>query len=140
MAGKAMYKLEPVVADGGELIIYGPQVREISFVHGEAIAQDRLPRARLLREAVGSVCAGAEADPGALDECPGGIGTFEEGVEHPRITVTLATAIPERDLPRASISAIGTPVTIDIAALEGRTGQTRLVVENAGQDPVPSAT
>ena len=37
VAGKAMYKLEPVIADGGELIIYGPQIRAISFVHGEAI-------------------------------------------------------------------------------------------------------
>jgi len=28
VAGKCMYKLEPVVADGGELIIYAPHVRE----------------------------------------------------------------------------------------------------------------
>lgn len=28
VGGKAMYKLEPVVADGGELIIYGPQIRK----------------------------------------------------------------------------------------------------------------
>ena len=35
-----MYKLEPVVADGGELIIYAPQVREISALdRGEAEMQ-----------------------------------------------------------------------------------------------------
>ena len=28
-AGKCMYKLEPVVADGGELIIYAPHIHEI---------------------------------------------------------------------------------------------------------------
>ena len=30
VGGKCMYKLEPVVADGGELIIYAPHIREIS--------------------------------------------------------------------------------------------------------------
>src|SRR5262245_22894502 len=34
VGGKCMYKLEPVVADGGELIIYAPHVREISPTHG----------------------------------------------------------------------------------------------------------
>ena len=32
-----MYKLENVVADGGELIIYAPHIKEISVVHGEII-------------------------------------------------------------------------------------------------------
>jgi NAD(P)-dependent dehydrogenase (short-subunit alcohol dehydrogenase family) len=32
--GKCMYKLEPVVADGGELIIYAPHIREVSGTHG----------------------------------------------------------------------------------------------------------
>ncbi|MCL4219386.1 MAG: DUF2088 domain-containing protein, partial [Candidatus Hydrogenedentes bacterium] len=37
VAGKCMYKLEPVVADGGELIIYAPHVKDVSFTHGELI-------------------------------------------------------------------------------------------------------
>ncbi|MEI7809300.1 MAG: lactate racemase domain-containing protein, partial [Verrucomicrobiota bacterium] len=37
VAGKGMYKLEPVVADGGELIIYAPHVTEISVTHGKTI-------------------------------------------------------------------------------------------------------
>src|SRR5262249_57670171 len=36
VGGKCMYKLEPVVADGGELIIYAPHIREISVTHGAA--------------------------------------------------------------------------------------------------------
>ena len=32
--GKCMYKLEPVVADGGELIIYAPHITEVSVTHG----------------------------------------------------------------------------------------------------------
>ncbi|KPJ57916.1 MAG: hypothetical protein AMS15_09440, partial [Planctomycetes bacterium DG_23] len=34
-AGKCMYKLEPVVADGGELIIYAPHITEVSYTHGK---------------------------------------------------------------------------------------------------------
>ena len=37
VAGKCMYKLEPVVADGGELIIYAPHMKDISLTHGANI-------------------------------------------------------------------------------------------------------
>jgi hypothetical protein len=37
VGAKATYKLEPVVADGGELIIFAPHIREISVVHGALI-------------------------------------------------------------------------------------------------------
>ena len=37
VGGKCMYKLEPVVADGGELIIYAPHIHEISITHGSLI-------------------------------------------------------------------------------------------------------
>ena len=39
VAGKCMYKLEPVVADGGELIIYAPHLKQISVTHGKRIEQ-----------------------------------------------------------------------------------------------------
>src|SRR5258706_14257597 len=35
--GKCMYKLEPVLADGGELIIYAPHIAEICVAHGKVI-------------------------------------------------------------------------------------------------------
>src|SRR6266403_477689 len=38
-AGKCMYKLEPVLADGGELIIYAPHLKEISVTHGKLIEE-----------------------------------------------------------------------------------------------------
>ncbi len=53
VAGKCMYKLESVVADGGELIIYAPHLDEISTEHGKVHFGDRLPHSRLLPEAVG---------------------------------------------------------------------------------------
>jgi nickel-dependent lactate racemase len=36
-ASKAMYKAEPIVADGGEIIIYAPHIKVISFSHQETI-------------------------------------------------------------------------------------------------------
>src|SRR5947207_1818694 len=37
--GKAMYKLEPVLADGGELIIYAPHISEVCVTHGQVIEE-----------------------------------------------------------------------------------------------------
>jgi hypothetical protein len=36
-AAKGMYKLEPVVADGGEVVIYAPHITEISYTHGRIL-------------------------------------------------------------------------------------------------------
>jgi nickel-dependent lactate racemase len=94
VAGKCMYKLEPVVADGGELIIYAPHVREISITHGKLISE------------VGYHCRDyflKQWDKfkhypwGVLAHSTHvrGVGTFENGVEQCRVQVTLATAIPE---------------------------------------------
>ena len=53
---KGFYKLEPVVADGGEVILYAPHItRDLLDAPGDR--RDRLPLPRLLREAVGPVLA-----------------------------------------------------------------------------------
>jgi len=94
VAGKCMYKLEPVVADGGELIIYAPHVKEVSVTHGKLI------------ESVGYHCRDyflGQWDKfkhipwGVLAHSTHvrGIGTYKDGVEQCRIQVTLATGIPE---------------------------------------------
>ena len=94
VAGKCMYKLEPVVADGGELIIYAPHVHEISITHGKTITE------------IGYHCRDyflKQWDKfkhypwGILAHSTHvrGIGEFENGVEKCRVQVTLATAIPE---------------------------------------------
>ena len=36
-AAKGMYKMEPVVADGGEVVIYAPHITEVSYTHGKLI-------------------------------------------------------------------------------------------------------
>jgi lactate racemase len=94
VGGKCMYKLEPVVADGGELIIYGPHIREISVTHGKTIARlgyhsrDYFLKQwdRFKNEPWGILAHSTHVR---------GIGTYENGVERPRIQVTLATQIPE---------------------------------------------
>jgi nickel-dependent lactate racemase len=94
VGAKAMYKLEPVLADGGELIIYAPHLREVSVVHGKFIRQ------------VGYHCRDyflkqwdrfKHLPWGTLAHCTHvfGGGTYENGVETPRARVTLATGIPE---------------------------------------------
>jgi len=92
--GKCMYKLEPVLADDGELIIYAPHITEISLTHGA-----------ILRE-VGYHCRDYflqqwdrfQTKPWGIlaHSCHVyGIGTYANGVETPRARVTLATGIPE---------------------------------------------
>jgi nickel-dependent lactate racemase len=132
VGGKAMYKLEPVVADSGELIIYGPQIREISFVHGEKIKRigyhvrdyflkqwDRFSKEPKLILAHSTNVRG--------------IGTFENGKEHPRIAVTLATSIPE-EVCRSINLGYSDYRTIDLKKWRSKQNGDLLVVENAGQD------
>src|SRR5262249_26751025 len=94
VGGKCMYKLEPVVADGGELIIYGPHIREISVTHGRLIQRIGSPT----RDYFLAQWDRFEDEPwGILAHSTHvrGIGTWTDGVEKPRIQVTLATGIPE---------------------------------------------
>lgn len=94
VGGKCMYKLEPVVADGGELIIYAPHIHEISVVHGETIrkvgyhCRDYFLKQwdRFKDMPWGTIAHSTHVR---------GIGTYENGVEKCRVQVTLATGIPE---------------------------------------------
>ena len=73
-AAKGFYKLEPIVADGGEVIIYAPHITEIS-VDAPAHRRDRLPQPGLLPRPVGPVSAirGATSPtpPTCADRAPG---------------------------------------------------------------------
>ena len=94
VGGKCMYKLEPVVADGGELIIYAPHIHEISVTHGAFI--ERL--GYHVRDYFLAQWDKFKDEPwGTMAHCVHvkGVGTYENGVETPRVTVTLATGIPE---------------------------------------------
>ena len=131
VGGKCMYKLEPVVADGGELIIYAPHIREISRTHGERIRRIGyhtrdyfLAQWERFRDEPWGILAHSTHVRG--------IGSYDNGIEKPRIRVTLATQIP-----KAVCDAIDLgyrdPRSIDVAAYQDREGEGVLYVPRAGE-------
>ncbi len=129
--GKCMYKLEPVVADGGELIIYAPHITEISVSQGNIIEEigyhvrDYFAKQM---DRFGHIPGGVMAHSTHVK----GIGTYEDGVEKPRVQVTLATGIPEEVCPQINLG-YRDPVSINISEWRNREDEGILVVDNAGQ-------
>ncbi len=129
LAGKCMYKLEPVVADGGTLIIYGPHIHEISPTHGRWL----LEVGYHVRDFFLAQWEKYKHVPWAVlahSTHVKGIGTFRNGVERPRINVVLATAIPEEVCRRINLGHLN-PASVQPEAWAGREGV--LVVPNAGE-------
>ena len=130
-AGKGMYKLEPVVADGGELIIYGPHCKEVSITHGKYIKQVGYH----VRDYFASRMEQFQHIPrGILAHCTHvrGAGTFENGIEKPRVQVTLATGIPEEEC-RAINLGYRDPASIDPEEWRDREDEGYLLVPKAGE-------
>ena len=131
VAGKGMYKLEPVVADGGELIIYAPHVREISVTHGKIIAEigyhcrDYFLKqwARFKHYPWGILAHSTHVR---------GIGSYEDGVEQCRMQVTLATGIPEAICKKINLG-YRDPKSIYEADFANREAEGVLFVPKAGE-------
>lgn len=104
-AGKGVYKLEPVVSDGGELIVLAPHVRSFSETHGEAIARAGY-HCRDYYLGRPDVMAGAPLGVLAHGAHVRGLGTYDAttGTEQCRITVTLATGIPREECERVGLA------------------------------------
>jgi lactate racemase len=101
---KAMYKTEPAIADGGEVIIYAPNITEISYTHGKLTDQVGyhvrdyfLKQWDRYKDIPGSILAHSTHVKGT--------GTYDaaSGIEKPRIQVTLATGIPEERCHRVNL-------------------------------------
>jgi len=131
VGGKCMYKLEPVVADGGELIIYAPHIHEISVVHGKLI------------ESIGYQCRDyILAQWARFKDIPSGtlahsthvrgIGKMVDGIEKCRIRVTLATGIPKEVCEKINMG-YRDPATIDIESFANREDEGVLLVRKAGE-------
>jgi lactate racemase len=131
VGGKGMYKLEPVVADGGELIIYAPHITEICVAHGKTIRE------------VGYHCRDYFLKQwdrfkhypwGVLAHCTHvrGIGTYENGVENCRVKVTLATGIPKEECERISLGHRD-PKSINPDDFANREAEGVLLVPKAGE-------
>ena len=128
-AGKCMYKLEPVVADGGRLVIYAPHIDQISPTHGRWIEQVGYhTRDYFLAdmERFADVPLAVLAHSTHVK----GIGTFRDGVEYPRIDVVLATALPESVCRRINLGYQDSG-SIDLDRLRAEDGV--LVVPSAGE-------
>lgn len=131
VAGKVMYKLEPVVADGGTLIIYGEHIDRVSDTWGEQIEKIGyhtrdyfLKRMDQFRSIPGGVLAHSTHVRG--------LGEFDDGVEKPRIDIVLATSIPPDVCERINMGYMD-PKSIDIESYRGREQDGVLLVENAGE-------
>jgi lactate racemase len=131
VGGKGMYKLEPVVADGGELIIYAPHITEVCVAHGKTIRE------------VGYHCRDYFRKQwdrfkhypwGVLAHCTHvrGIGTFEDGVEKCRVQVTLATGISKEECERLNLG-YRDPKSIKLDDFANREHEGILLVPKAGE-------
>ena len=131
VGGKCMYKLEPVLADDGELIIYAPHIREISVTHGKLIEQ------------IGYHCRDyflkqwdkyKDLPWGILAHSTHvrGIGKYENGVEKCRARVTLATGIPRETCERINLG-YRDPATIRVEDFADREEEGVLLVPKAGE-------
>jgi nickel-dependent lactate racemase len=131
VAGKVMYKLEQVVADGGRLIIYGPHITSISRTWGAPIEKIGYHvRDYFLKQ----MDAFRDVPRGVLAHSTHvrGTGTFENGVERPRIEVVLATAIPEDVCRRVDLGYLD-PAGLDPADYRNREAEGLLCVDHAGE-------
>jgi hypothetical protein len=126
-----MYKLEPVVADGGELIIFAPHLNKISQTHG-----------RLIERIGYHVRDYFTKQWDRFQDVPWGVlahsthvrgtGGFENGVERPRVNVTLATGLPRELCERIGLGYLD-PASIDVEAFAGREHEGLLLVRKAGE-------
>ena len=127
---KGFYKLEPVVADGGELIIYAPHIKEVSVMH-PGIEEIGYHNRQYF---VGQWDKFKDHPWGELAHSTHlrGLGDYnpETDEETNRVTVTLATGIPREIVEKISLNYVD-PAEVDIAAFEA--DEDTLVVPNAGE-------
>jgi nickel-dependent lactate racemase len=132
-AAKGMYKAEPAIADGGEVIIYAPHIDEISYTHGKYLDEVGYHvRDYFLKQwdRFGHYPGGVLAHSTHLR----GIGEYdaESGIERPRIKVTLATRIPEARCRQVNLGYLD-PDRIDLNEWRDREEEGILFIPKAGE-------
>jgi nickel-dependent lactate racemase len=129
-AAKGFYKLEPVVADDGEVILYAPHITEISSTHEEIYDIGYHCRDYFVKqwERFSHIHWGVLAHSTHLR----GAGTYNArtGEEHLRLRVTLATGIPESVCRSVNLGYLD-PATVDFEAFAADSGT--MVVPRAGE-------
>jgi lactate racemase len=130
---KGMYKLEPAIADGGEVIIYAPHITEFSYTHG------------VFLERIGYHCRDyflkqwdrfADVPRGVIAHSTHliGQGSYDgpSRVEALRIKVTLATGISEERCRHLNLNYIN-PADIRFEDWQGRENEGIKFVPHAGE-------
>ena len=130
-AAKAMYKLEPAVAVGGEVIIYAPHLDAVSHTHGKHIYEvgyHILPYFLNDWERFKNIPLGVLAHSTHLR----GSGVMENGIEKPNVKVTLASQISAEDCARLNLGYLE-PSKVNLEDWKGREDQGVLCVPKAGE-------
>ncbi len=128
-AAKGFYKVEPIVADGGEVVIYAPHMHDVSAMHPEILEIGYHCRDYFVQQwdRFRNMHWGVLAHSTHLR----GSGTYDpERGEQFRVRVTLATGIPEAVVRSVNLDYLD-PATIDIDAW--RAQPDTLVVPDAGE-------
>ncbi len=131
VASKAMYKLDPAVADGGEIIIYAPHLSVVSHVHGAHIyAVGYHIRDYILQrwERLKHIPLGVLAHSTHVK----GDGVMRGELEQPRLRVALATQIDAADCERLNLGYYDHR-RLDPSAWQGREAEGVLYVPKAGE-------
>jgi nickel-dependent lactate racemase len=130
-AAKVMYKLESIVADGGTLIIYAPHIDEISYTHRKYLDKIGYHTRDYFLEQMDKF----EDIPRAVlahSTHLKGIGTYNNGIEKPRINVVLATKIPKQRCDKVNLGYMDTE-KMNLSDCENKEHSGVLLVPNAGE-------
>jgi len=128
---KAMYKLEPAVAIGGEVVIYAPHLDVVSHVHGKYIYEvgyHILPYllndwGRFKKYPLGVLAHSTHLrGSGVMDNC----------IEKPNVRVTLASKISADDCAKLNVGYLD-PATVNIDDWKDREDEGVLYVPKAGE-------
>ena len=128
---KAMYKLEPAVALGGEVIIYAPHLEVVSHVHGKYIYEvgyHILPYFLNDWERFKHIPLGVLAHSTHVR----GSGTWENGMEKPNVHVTLSSKISLEDCARLNLGYLD-PAKVNVNEWKDREDEDILFVPKAGE-------
>jgi nickel-dependent lactate racemase len=125
---KGFYKVEPVVADGGEVVLYAPHITEIAAMHPRLIEIEYhcrdffLAQWDLYQDEPWGELAHATHLYGA--------GTFDGVTERQRVRVTLATGISEAAVRQVNLGFLA-PDEVDVSKWVAEPDS--LVVPDAGE-------
>ena len=128
---KAMYKLEPAVAVGGEVVIYAPHLDTVSHVHGKYIYEvgyHILPYFLADWDRFKHMPLGVLAHSTHLR----GSGVMEGDVEVPNVRVTLASRISPEDCAALNLGYMD-PDAVNIDEWRDREDEGVLLVPKAGE-------